>query len=188
MSRRRFIVAVALVVLAGGALRVALAAQRPLWIDEVYRLAWSHGCDVGDFDDVTSSMLCINKRPGSVADVLRVTAGFDPLPSLLLLNRWMHLSGARSDLAIRVPLVAFSVLGLVGMALLGRELGGVRLGLAAVTLVALSPLHVYYGAELNNYALACCLVIFSYLFYFACCATAAPETWRGTSSAPWPRC
>ena len=158
-------VALVLILLAGGALRLA-AAQRPLWIDEIYRLAWSKGCDVVNFHDVSSATLCINKGPRRTRDVLRVTRPYEPAPTALLLNRWMRASGARSDLGIRLPLVAISELGLVGVALLGRELAGTRLGLAAATLVSLSPLHVYYGAELNNYALACSLVIFSYLFYF----------------------
>ena len=166
MPRQRFALALALSLVAGGALRLGLAERRPLWIDEIYRLAWAHGCRVSNFHDVTSATLCINQPPRRTRHVLRVIAGLEPAPNVLLLNRWMRLSGARSDLAIRLPLVIISVLGLVGVGLLGRELGGARLGLAAAALVAVSPLHVYYGAELNNYALACCLVIFSYLFYF----------------------
>lgn len=164
---RRILLGVVLgVVLAGGAaLRLGLGAERPMWSDEMLRLGWAHGCKLHEVFDVSPSSLCANRPPAGTADVLRVLRSFEPPMAALVHNRWLRTSGARSDLGVRLPAVAFGMLALVGCFLLGRAVMGARAGLALATLVAFSPFHVYYAEELNNYALASCLVVFSYLFY-----------------------
>ena len=162
-GRRRVL---AVIVLVGALLRVALGAERPIWIDEAYRLVWSHGCRQLDFYDVRSSDLCINQPPRKLADVLRGIAPFEPPLTAVLLNRWMRATGAAADLPIRVPLITLGVLAIVGFYLLGADLYGVRTGVVAALLLALSPFHVYFAEEINNYALGACCTVFSYLFYF----------------------
>jgi len=153
------------VLLIGALLRLALAWQRPAWIDEIYRLAWSHGCNPSSFYDVDSTELCINQHPRRTADVLAAGAPFEPPLNSLALNRWMRTTGAATDFAVRLPLIGLSVLAIAGMYLVGRALAGPRTGVAAAALVALSPFHVYYGEEINNYALASCAIVWAFVFY-----------------------
>jgi len=173
-SRSGHRVALVGILCVAAALRFALASHRPIWIDEVYRLAWAHGCHPSNFYDVRSRRLCINRHPGRLADVLQVVAPFEPPLDAIVLNRWMHGVGAASDLGVRVPLVIFGLLTILAFHRLGAEVAGPRTGLIASALVALSPFHVYYSEEINNYALAACCVAFSYLFYFRMLRGAGP--------------
>ena len=68
--------------------------------------------------------------------------GFPPLFSLLV-HWWMQVPGAEQAPRLFVALIG--ILGLPLMWLLGRELGGQKLGLLAAFLLAISPIHVWYS-------------------------------------------
>lgn len=180
-SRSRFMVALTIAAFLGGVARVWLAAQRPMWEDEIARWTWSHGCEATPRADVTGPMLCHNRAPADPGTVLQVVLEKEQVVMPLLTNVWLHVSGVSSDFGGRMPIVLFGVLTIVATATLGRMLVGDRGGLAAGAIVAASPLWIYYGAEFNNYALAGCLVAFSYVFYFRWLA--APRAADGVAYA-----
>lgn len=74
-----------------------------------------------------------------------------PLYYLGLLG-WSALFG-QSEFALRAFGVLLSVLAVPVLHGIGRMLGGARVGLIAAGLLALSPLHVQYSAELRMYGL-----------------------------------
>jgi len=183
-GRRRVL---AVIVLVGALLRVALGAERPIWIDEAYQLVWSHGCRQLDFYDVRSSDLCINQPPRKLADVLRGIAPFEPPLTAVLLNRWMRATGAAADLPIRVPLITLGVLAIVGFYLLGADLYGVRTGVVAALLLALSPFTSTSPRRSTTTPSAPAAQSSRTCSTFGCCVAGARATPLPTSSAPAPR-
>lgn len=134
VSQRRVIEAIALglIVLLAAGLRFYRIDAQSLWYDE-------------------GNSARIAER--SIQLILEGAAG-DIHPPLyyLLLSLWRSVFGA-SETALR-SLSAVSGIGLVALAWgLGRRLFGIRAGLAAAALLAVSPFAVYYSQEARMYAL-----------------------------------
>ena len=64
-----------------------------------------------------------------------------------------HAPGAFSELVLRLPSFAASVLAIFGVAWLAREWGFARAGVAAAFLLALHPWHVRFGPAARGYGL-----------------------------------
>ena len=75
----------------------------------------------------------------------------------LLLAAWLRVAGD-GELAARLPSVLAGALAVPALALLGRALGGWRVGLLAAGLLAVSPYAVWYGQDAKMYALLTLLV------------------------------
>ena len=134
VSQRRVFEAIALglIVLLAAGLRFYRIDAQSLWYDE-------------------GNSARIAER--SIQLILEGAAG-DIHPPLyyLLLSLWRSVFGA-SETALR-SLSAVSGIGLVALAWgLGRRLFGIRAGLAAAALLAVSPFAVYYSQEARMYAL-----------------------------------
>ena len=70
-----------------------------------------------------------------------------------LLKGWQAIVGT-SDAVARLLPIAIGLVGVWGMFLLGRAIGGARAGLLAAALLALSAIHVDYSLQLRGYGLA----------------------------------
>jgi uncharacterized membrane protein len=70
-----------------------------------------------------------------------------------LLKGWQAIVGT-SDAVARLLPIAIGLVGVWGMFLLGRAIGGARAGLFAAALLALSAIHVDYSLQLRGYGLA----------------------------------
>ncbi|MCU1618578.1 MAG: hypothetical protein JWR41_584, partial [Modestobacter sp.] len=130
------VAAAALAVLAGVALR--FIAPSALWLDEAQSVA------------IARSDL------GGLFDALRQD-GAPPL-YYLLLHVWTSVFGTGA-VAVRALSGLFGVLALVVAWLLGRRLGGPRVGTALTLLLASSPFAVRYASETRMYSLVVLLVL-----------------------------
>lgn len=139
--RRHAAAAAAVLVLAGVALRLALAVWRPLWADEIFTIELARRpvaeilsalrVDSGPPLHYLLARLCLLPFPSpGVADVL---------PRLLSVLAW----------AGHVPLLLRA----------GRRLGGGERGPLAAVLLSLLPIPVYFGAEGRGYMLASLLLL-----------------------------
>ncbi|MEO6248756.1 MAG: glycosyltransferase family 39 protein [Sphingomicrobium sp.] len=79
-----------------------------------------------------------------------------------LLKGWQMVAGMADPLARLLP-IAIGLVGVWGISLLGRAIGGARAGLLAAALLALSAIHVDYSLQLRGYGLAHGGVIFACL-------------------------
>lgn len=78
-----------------------------------------------------------------------------------------------SNFVLRMPSLLFGVLSVPVAYSIGRRIAGPMTGLAAATLLTLSPVHVLYSQEARSYALLCFLVLIA-LWGFTRLATNAP--------------
>ncbi|HET6907707.1 MAG TPA: glycosyltransferase family 39 protein [Mycobacteriales bacterium] len=117
-------------VLVGIALR--FLSRGPLWLDEAQSVA-------------------IARQP---LDHLAAALRHDGAPPLyyVLLHGWMKLFGT-STFAVRSLSAVPAVLALPATLRLGRRFGGDAVGIAAVTLLAVSPFAVRYAVETRMYSL-----------------------------------
>ena len=132
--RRRFEVALTLllILLLAGALRLYKIGGESLWLDETFS---------------------INDAHHSVHDILTVPrTGLNPPLYYLLLHGWMRLVGD-SAVAVRVPSAIFGIAAVAVLFLVGLELRGVALGLAAAFLSAASYFLIRYAQEARAYSL-----------------------------------
>jgi len=63
-----------------------------------------------------------------------------------------------SETALRLPAFLFGIMSVAALALLLKELGLARAGVAAAFLLAIHPWHIRYACEARAYALVLCLV------------------------------
>ena len=126
----------------------------------------------------------------SIQLILEGAAG-DIHPPLyyLVLSLWRGLFGA-GETALR-GLSAVSGIGLVGLAWwLGRRLFGIRAGLAAAALLAVSPFAVYYSQEARMYALLAvwAALASAWIVTLALPGPSTPSAGSGTGSGQvrWP--
>ena len=120
-----------LIVLFAFALRVYALDRQSFWSDEG---------------------LTVHYIGGSVADVIqRITVGFHNPLYFTGLHFWADATGT-SDWAIRYFSVAFAVLAIPLIYVLGRHFYGRTAGLIAALLLAANPFAIYYAQEARMYA------------------------------------
>jgi len=131
---------VAVVVAIGVAAR--FTAFSHLWLDEALSVNIAH--------------LPLSRLP----DALR----HDGAPPLyyVLLHGWMEVFGT-GTIAVRALSGLFAVAALPFMWIAGRRLGGKRLAVAAVVILAASPFAARYGTEARMYSLVTLLVLLGWL-------------------------
>lgn len=127
------------------ALRVYDLAAQSLWVDEAF------------------SVRLAEREP---AEIVSTIANLDVHPPLhyLALHGWVALAGP-SEFAVRYLSLAFSVLAVPLVFLLGSRMFGWRVSLVAAALAALSPFAVAYGQEARMYAMVAALSLASLVFY-----------------------
>lgn len=119
--------------LLGATLRLAGLTARSLWFDEAYTVWLS--------EQALDVIWSVPTQPGD-----------DPHPRALktILHYWIDAFG-RSDFAVRLPTAFASILNLALLGLLARRLFGPTTALAAVALLAVAPLDVWYAQEVRMY-------------------------------------
>jgi 4-amino-4-deoxy-L-arabinose transferase-like glycosyltransferase len=141
----KYSVALLVIVLAGLFLRVYHLGAESLWGDEIFSF--------------------FHARP-DVGYILRLTVTEDIAPPLYyyLLHFWMKLFGT-SEFALRFLSLAFGVLAIPVIYLLGRRLFNEEVGLISALFLAISPFNVEYSQELRMYSLLLFLALLSMYFF-----------------------
>lgn len=121
-----------LVVALGAFLRVFQIGDESLWLDE--GLALFHA----------------RRSPGELWTSLQHDVHAPPY--FLALKLWIALFGS-AEASVRSLSAVAGVVGIVAVFVLGRDIAGRKVGLAAAALIAVSPFHVYYSQEARQYAL-----------------------------------
>jgi uncharacterized membrane protein len=123
------------------ALRLYGLSSQSIWVDEMLTLSSS---------GITAPLHAID-----IFDNLH-----GPIHSIILFL-WTRIAG-ESELALRLPSVLFSVLSLIIIYRIVLKLADSRTAIVALALMAISPLHIWYGQEVRNYSL---LLFFSALSF-----------------------
>ena len=84
----------------------------------------------------------------------------------IVLKSWMLFFGS-SEIAVRIPSVIFGVATVYLIFLIGRKLYERKTALIAATLLATSPLHIYYSQEARMYSLATFFTALSVYFFIS---------------------
>jgi hypothetical protein len=172
-SLRRGRALFAALLLLAAVLRVWVAVQPGLWVDEIFSLAIATGhslehpaavADVaeGDYvEPVGAEPAAVFRRymehetpPAGARRVLRAVALSDTSPPLyyLVLDWWLRIAGT-SDAALRLFSTACALVAMPLLWSVGRVLGGVRVAAIACLLFAVAPPALYYSGEGRMYAL-----------------------------------
>jgi 4-amino-4-deoxy-L-arabinose transferase-like glycosyltransferase len=139
MTPRR---AALLIVLLAFALRVVRLDAQSLWYDEGL--------------SVYLASLPLNETIAQSA-----VTDHPPLHAILL-NVWMRLAGS-SEFAARFASAFFGTLAVALAYVLGRKIGGQRVALITASLLAISPMAVWYGQEARGYSLLLTLALVAVL-------------------------
>lgn len=150
MSKLWFCIAAVSIVLVGVGLRLPHLATRSLWADEAQ---------------------CADNSRGSIAETVMNTRfhNSSPIAYPLLLNIVQKLGS--TPIAVRAPSLVSSVLLIILLVLMGRNIIDARAALIAALIVAVTPSQVRYASEVRVYALGCLtagVMTYAYLSYLAC--------------------
>jgi predicted membrane-bound mannosyltransferase len=135
-GRTAVLVGMAAVLATGLAARLYGIDAKPFWMDEITTL---------------------QRASLPLRQVIADSLSFHHLPAYFLVVSWLKLIGA-SEAVLRLPSAVFGALTGAVVCGIGRTLAGLRAGVLAGLLVALSPLQVQYGQEARSYALVICLI------------------------------
>jgi 4-amino-4-deoxy-L-arabinose transferase-like glycosyltransferase len=131
--RRRLPLIPLLITLLAAALQFSALAAQSLWYDEGF------------------SVWLATQSPQAIIEI--TAADIQPPLYYLLLNGWMHLTG-QSEYTLRFLSALFAVLCVPLMGQVARRLTGQPFaGTVAALMIAVSPLWLWYGREVRNYAL-----------------------------------
>lgn len=140
--RPRYQVALVLIVALG--LRLIMLDSRALWYDEAFAVLFSEkGLNAMLYGTLTTA---VSGATGSAA------ADVHPLLYYVTLNGWMSVFG-QSAAWVRLYSVIVSLITLLVLYWLARELFDHRTGVIALVLAACSPFYVQYSTEARMYSL-----------------------------------
>ena len=180
MSRPHFTTIFALLLFSVAALlRIILAVQPGLWVDEIFSLAMATGHSLehpaaeadptlGDYVEPSQAQppsmfrkyMQHETPPAGPRRVIRAVFLSDTNPPLyyLLLNAWTRATGA-SDAALRLFSTLWALACLPLLWLLGREAGDSKTAWMACVLFAFSPPALYYSVEGRMHSLVWLLAL-----------------------------
>lgn len=147
------------------AVRLYRLDAKSLWVDEIWRTLWAKGQDTVRFFDVRATDLWATLPLLGPSQALVVTNRHYPPLNSLLLNPWLHLAGADSDFALRLPFALAGALGALGVALWAREVLPFPAALLGGAVIAVSPYHVHLSQEVAHYSTAFAFQAFATVSY-----------------------
>lgn len=155
---------------------------RDLWYDETWSLFNARGADVlpriiPNGPEFTSDLF---RQDGGWRGLLLATshAEYTPTFYFLVLRLWIKMFG-ESNRTFRLLSVLFGVGALLATFFLGRKLFDEKVGLIAVGVLALLPLHIQFSIEVRAYALTVLLTtLASSVYWSALQAAGQHREWR----------
>lgn len=142
---RARLLAMASLLILGGALRFNDLGAKGLWGDEIWTAQWSQG---------------------SLPTVWRALTRIPDMPLIYALVNIASRFG-ENEYWIRLPAALFGIMGLVAFYFLADLTLGRRTAFAAVGLMAISPIHIWYSQEARYYTQLSTLGIASLFFFYA---------------------
>jgi mannosyltransferase len=136
---------IATMIFIGWTVRLYHLGEQSLWFDEAY--SW---LSIAAADLRTSLSLTL--------------ATFVHPPLYYILSRPFMLLGDR-EWILRLPAAIAGILAIAAMYLLGKQVGGRRVGLLAALLLSVNPFHVWFSREVRNYTLAMLFAVLSVYFF-----------------------
>lgn len=137
-----------------------IGINQSLWLDE--------GINVNNAAGLSFKDLILNYSLGD----------FHPPLYHAILKSWMIVSGT-SEIAVRFPSVIFSVATVYITYLIGKKLFEEKTALIGATLLATSPLAIYYAQEARMYALAALGASLSVFFFLSLLKKESLLLWIG---------
>ncbi len=184
VSRRAFWWLVVMAMVLAAALRLPLASKS-LWWDEIWTLQrvalgqWVRdGQDPSQMEwrqrDWKRAFFYYQKPTNHIPFTVAAKA---------CTHLWQKMTGAPHDafdeLVFRLPSMLSALASVVVIALLGRELGFTRAGIAAAFLLALHPWHIQYGIDGRAFSMVVLFSLLSVLQLLAALRTARWRNWIG---------
>jgi mannosyltransferase len=147
-------------------------------------LARLHG--IGDKPFWMDEITTLQRSGLSLWGIINDSLSFHHLPAYFVLESWLVPFG-NTEIVLRLPSALFGTVSCLALFGVGRSLGGLRAGVLAGLLMALSPLQVQYGQEARSYAMVTCLISIALwgLVKLACNPQAASRRWRDPAGAQW---
>lgn len=176
---------VALAMIAGAALRLPLADQGILFDEHDNLRRNFHGYTEVGADGVTEKWKPAGYREALFENVRGNNPFLFSVLSHASIDLWRAFTDAPRDrfnpVAMRIPALVVGIGGLLAAWWLARRLGGVGVGLLALWLLALHPLHVRYSGEARGYSI---VLLLAPVFLLCCINVLQTGSWRaaiGTS-------
>lgn len=153
------------VVLVATVLRLTQLTGLSMWTDELLRMTWARGVDIGAVVEMPASELGRHAKVEGVRRTMEVVNRHNPPAQAVFLNRYLAYFKPNTDFTLRLPFALFGIFAVLGAALAARELAGRAAGIVVGLLSAISPFQVAYTQEVNHYALGLCFSAFSFWFF-----------------------
>jgi uncharacterized membrane protein len=154
---RRFPILVALLVVAGFALRM-IQMGNPLFGDEL-------------------STLWIIRNHGFFESISVVSSNAEITPPLYFMLSWLTTQLGSAPELVRIPALIAGTLAIPMSALLGYRTVGRTAGLLAALIVAISPYMTYFSANGRAYSLMICFLLGAVLSMLAAARTGRARWW-----------
>lgn len=137
-----------IVILIIGLILRLISLNQSLWLDE--------GINVNNVSALSFKSLILNYTP----------ADFHPPGYHIILKLWIMLAG-NSEIAVRIPSVIFGIITVYCTYLIGKKLFEEKTALIGATLMATSPLAIYYSQEARMYSMAAAFCAASIYFFIS---------------------
>ena len=139
------IVLFAIFLVVGTGLRFYKLDDKSLWYDELHSI--------------------IPTAPeNSLSSVIEYSTGDQPPLFFILLHSWYQVF-PYDEASGKTMTAILGSLGLIAVFFLGKELGGTKIGLAAMLVTACNIFHIYYSQELRFYSLLFLMSTVSFIFF-----------------------
>lgn len=114
------------------------------------------------FDEICTTLRIQYTLPETIKHLV-----YSPFPPLyyIVMKLWANIFG-NSEFSIRFPSLLFSVLSIIFIFKLSKEIFNENVGLIAALLLSISPYSINYAQEAKMYAMEWSLGILSFLFFY----------------------
>ncbi|HEX9987717.1 MAG TPA: glycosyltransferase family 39 protein [Chloroflexia bacterium] len=149
--------------------RATLKSLSPIWLALAIMLvglaARLYNLDARSFweDEVTQAHVA---RFSTLEEAFNYTHAYPDVMPLMNVITWLLRVFGSNEWLVRLPAAIAGGLSVFAIYLLGSKLGGVRVGLVAAVLMAISPREVWYGQEARPYTILLLLATLQMLFAY----------------------
>ena len=134
------------------------------------------------WEDEANGIFLGGRPLGEIIELMSLNFHEDPPLHNVLLHCWIPVAGF-SPWLLRLQSVIFWVLGLVGIFVAGRRLGGERIGWCSLIAASLMPYHWLFPAAVRWYSFFACVTVWNFVCFLSLREQAengvdGPARWR----------